>query len=397
MPSNDEGFDNQRFLPTKVNSEPLATSSGSNNSKDEKDAWLSSSLWGGLSRSSFYALQRLGLSTSMIRTFLKKKAFLLIGQRPAESVSGYDFHISKESIDRHDHFRAWKSSRAGRVADIAKSSILGVAVFGVYDYLILHHRNNRHSSWKQDIDVALQSSCHSQKTPTRIRLDSMVSWNLDDPLPLSLHFQAGALAGLIQSFILDAWEIGQFHWVNHRLSSSSLVSFSYWSNHMKAINTELILRRALHHSVGYASLFGCYEGLRVFIGQSSIDYLMNNPMQTINALDTIYGSNTANNDKQIKVFDVTLLPIVVALFAGGLAGQAHLIVSHYLHQWKIGSLAKKHPRHSIQWNHVHWRPLLSTFLPAGISFVAFQYAGELTEQWVTQAAAEQIPRSQLFL
>ena len=330
--------------------------------------------------------------------------------------------------------------------EMVKGSILGIAVFGIYDYLIIQRTSNRlteeesRNTRTQQTTQQLHLSIPRESKPgskdgsanNLIQLESMVSWHLDHQPPLLMHFQAGALAGLMQSFLLDAWEIGEYL-VLHRKSS-----FHYLFENLRVLNAELIVRRALHHSIGFATLFGSYEMIRLSMAQSTTNYLLHQGSNTTdNTLVLLqyfryWGlskraqqhkqqqqqpgmasddkkENKTNLSTTTEVYDVTALPIAITFCAGGLAGQAHYLVSHYLRQWRIGSLAlnkkpkkkkqqqQQHHLHGkVKWKAIPWGPFLGSFLSTGVSFVAFQYAGELMEQWMT-SESERTARTQMFI
>ncbi|KAL7579999.1 hypothetical protein ACA910_004989 [Epithemia clementina (nom. ined.)] len=370
-------------------------------SSSPSDAAKTASVWGGTTRGTLYSLQKLGISSTILYTFVKKKSFLLLGQQPIQS-------SYPSPVDQHwkeAHRIQWRTTYAGRAAEFVKGSVLGMAVFGVYDYLILRRTAALVDKGMADPTASNQVLLRLFKTnkdiATRhpnthaLRLDSMVSWHLDHQLPLYMHLQAGALAGLIQSFVLDAWEIGEYL-VLHRTSTTS----SQLYHNLIETNVELILRRGLHHAIGFATLFGSYEAIRFSMAQSTWYSLASNPQPLLDSLNK-WGSSKTTSEAHGRIttsYDITFLPITITFIAGGLAGQAYFIATHYLRQWKIGTLAakayKKH--HAAKWKHIHWRPFAATFVPTGISFIAFQYAGELSEYWMP-SDMERTARTQLFV
>ena len=68
---------------------------------------------------------------------------------------------------------------------------------------------------------------------------------------------------------------------------------------------------------------------------------------------------------------------MASFVAGGVAGQAHFVMSHYLRQWKTS------PRKSpVVFKPPKVRATMGAFLPTALSFLAFQYGGELAERWI---------------
>ena len=336
--------------------------------------------------------------------------------------------------------------------EMIKGTLLGVTVFGVYDYLILkrkeaasiEHTNSPTSTAtnntlhptilkipSKSTITPPESSPADQHPQSIIILHSQLSWHLDDPqkrIPLYMHIQAGALAGLMQSLVLDTWEMADYL-LHHpdslkQTKTTQKSSWSAWSKEMTHklmthINGPLVARRALHHSLGYATLFGTYEALRSNLVGSVADYLTfdSDPAASTRRMLTArtlleWGQslgivspttlNSQQNDQPSESYDVTGIPLLLTFVAGGVAGQAHECVTHYLRQWrrlvplyaqkdrstKISKVkspqsTKDHHHHRPRpWKHVRWQSLLGAFLPTGLSFVAFQYAEEWTEQWL---------------
>ena len=408
----EDGNARKRPLPQK----------GSNGAKQETtvlsaspESTISGSLCGGTARGALYTMKKLGVSSTIFHTFVKKKVYLLLGAQPAIT-SAYPSPVDHQWCASHR--LQWRSTypghaagksdfeslellsaslidddgkcRAGTRTELVKGSLIGIAVFGVYDILILRKLaelevKTGSGSTRRPIIVVPQSSRSTQVKKDRdiVKLESMFSWHLDHQLPLYMHVQAGAMAGLIQSFVLDGWEISEYLALHHWQADSRK---SHSHHRLRTVNVELILRRALHHSIGFATLFGCYELVRSSLSQSTMDFLRFNSHSWMDRVET-WSFITHKGDGMTKSYNVTCLLVAITFFAGGVAGQAHFVVSHYLRQWKIGSLAIKAARkqHASKLRHIHWRPFLASFLPTGLSFLAFQYAGELTDHWLNSA------------
>ena len=78
-------------------------------------------------------------------------------------------------------------------------------------------------------------------------------------LPLSYHMAAGALAGAVQSLVLDGWEITSY-WIHRRRYRH--LHQGHAPDIIQLVNTSLVTRRLIHHSLGYMTLFGTYECVR---------------------------------------------------------------------------------------------------------------------------------------
>ena len=132
-----------------------------------------------------------------------------------------------------------------------KNGILGLAVFGVYDVLIFQTWPSRKN----------ESDDNSKKHSPVLTSDLKLVWMhaslspTGTGTPLYAHYVAGALSGVAQSVIMDTWELTSYWWNHHRDRFGS-------PQHLNGINFHFIFRRLVHHSLGYASLFGVYETTR---------------------------------------------------------------------------------------------------------------------------------------
>ena len=331
---------------------------------------------------------------------------------------------------------------------LIKSGITGVAVFGTYDYIIVHNKSSEAvlfpswiaGSWKKqqqqkprpldnddnNDEIATADNCRKQIwMQASVQPDSHTT---TAKVPLVVHFAAGATAGLMQSLVLDAWEVGHYIWRTHHFhhsvdsaSSPKQQQAKKFVSLFRNINTSLIVRRALHHAVGYATLFGWYESIRRYLVQQTLDYLQHSESPFVPVwLDILESCRLIHRNPNNGIYDMTILPISVAFCAGGIAGQAHYVVSHLLkqqrqqlprqhssskHQHAIlveqatkkstttaptGTTAAKQQRHRPGSNNSFFkrvkppslRATMGAFLPTALSFVAFQYGGELTERWI---------------
>jgi hypothetical protein len=340
--------------------------------------------------------------------------------------------------------------------EIVKGTILGVAVFGIYDYLV--HQDQHWSSELQDcssssnddddvvVDCEKQQQCSSlssSKNQARTSSSSSSSGSRDPHAaaatvpPLWVHVGAGAMAGLVQSIILDAWEIALYvvrHYYHHHHHHGSFCSWktTTWSeslfacsknsssSHSKTnavvggmirINTQLVYRRVVHHSLGYATLFGCYEGIRRTLVQHHGDHNNNKdddsnsshvPTADASGSSSNHGSNhnscaTPSTTTTMELAQAAR-PVVASFVAGGLAGQAHYCMSYYTRHWKWHHHHHHSSSHLHSSHHLHhparqhpqvvsfpvavvtgkipipqWPAIRAAFLPTAVTFVAFQH------------------------
>lgn len=106
----------------------------------------------------------------------------------------------------------------------------------------------------------------------------------------------------------------------------------------------------VHHGLAHAVLFGGYEGSKRML----LSYLNSNN----NNINT----NSSELEGAEPVTRVEYLGCVTV--AGGLAGQAQHVVSHYIEQVVTTP---------IRWTLPALRPLMVAFVPSGIAFVALEY------------------------
>jgi hypothetical protein len=112
-------------------------------------------------------------------------------------------------------------------------------------------------------------------------------------------------------------------------------------------------RMLLHHGVAHSMLFGGFEGTkRVFLSYA----------------------NSINNDETHGTESITRIEYLGCVaVAGGLAGQAQHLVSHYSEQVFLPVLSPVRGGKIVYWTHPTLRPLLVTFIPSSIAFVALEY------------------------
>lgn len=206
-------------------------------------------------------------------------------------------------------------------------------------------------------------------------------------LPLQYHIFAGALAGASQSIVLDGWEISSY-WI-HRQRYRHLHD-GHAPDVYSLVNTNLVLRRLIHHSLGYMTLFGTYECVRRQ-GHAQVQAALRSGQPWVtDHLDWLLEHGWIGTRKTRKVtttndhmqhghemYDLTVLPLLISFGAGGVAGQAHFLASHYLRQLRKWN---DHSHHVVR--HATLRSTCIAFLPTALGFMAFQYGGELTERFL---------------
>jgi hypothetical protein len=266
---------------------------------------------------------------------------------------------------------------------------LGASVFGIYDFLIFKAwpdkqvRFQGKSEVKEDTNGALLRLHGTQ----RIWMQASVSSAIGSS-PLLAHFGAGALAGLVQSVIQDTWEIVAY-WYMHK--DAILKKKNNPISHMKkGINTSLLVRRAVHHSIGFATLFGTFECVRRFLIHSAFDYFFSGSPSVPSILDKLSQFRLVHiNDDGVR--DMTVVPMGAAFLAGGIAGQTQFIASHYSRHWKLHAVRGAHAAKTKHWmpKPPSLRATGAAFAPTGLCFLAFQYGGELTERWLSSEDQQQ--------
>jgi peptidoglycan biosynthesis protein MviN/MurJ (putative lipid II flippase) len=76
----------------------------------------------------------------------------------------------------------------------------------------------------------------------------------------------------------------------------------------------------------------------------------------------------------VSNYNIPIVPLGAAFFAGGIAGQLNFIMNSYSRQVKV--LFDTKPMHL---HPPSVRAVFNSFLPMALSFLAFQYAGDITE------------------
>lgn len=179
---------------------------------------------------------------------IKKQAFLQIGRlthtRGSKVETSSTDNVTcaskpsffRKGLTKGKHRRRTKSyvkhtSSYCILSELAKSTVLGMTVFGTYEYLVHHYMK--------------------------------VNGDTDARSTVLAHMGAGACAGLVQSSVLCAWEL-----------TSKLTSHPSAPHNLRGT---FLTRRAVHHATGYASLFGTFEAMRRLLVYASHPLEEKNP------------------------------------------------------------------------------------------------------------------------
>jgi hypothetical protein len=223
-----------------------------------------------------------------------------------------------------------------------------MTVFGTYD-LVAFDIFGKNADRNDPIRHALPEPTHlassSDSSHTRRSL-------IASSTPVLVHAAAGLGAGVAHSGVLVLWEIltrrKHPHWSARRL-------------------------RVVQHSLGYACLFGTYEGTRRLLEYSCYDALSTHEERVLEVfarhpqLDWLKHDHKDNDG----TYEVPSVRWAVAFAAGGVAGYTHQLVMHAMSHSQTGEWRKIIPT---------IRPSMSTFCLTGLCFVAFEFGGEWTER-----------------
>jgi hypothetical protein len=307
---------------------------------------------------------------------------------------------------------------------LVKGSLLSFVVFGVYDILVLRQTSSRankkaggveNKSPTNDVTTASSSatnnnhegrsaalpseeskllllpstnSCPTITTTASKPFPSLHSWVVPHghtTTPLYLHFGSGALSGFMFSLVLDAWDVAvhvaKGHAIPHRL------------------NAPLLVRRAMHHSVGYAMLFGSFETLRRRLDEWSTGFFFvaggdddhhHQGQAMANVLDALAGLGLVRHDDVAQSYDVSAIPLANAFLAGGVAGQLHHVADHCTRHWRrsAATAAAATAATRTTFTIYSWWPkrppdfkaTMASFLPTAVCFVLFQYGADIVDR-----------------
>lgn len=262
--------------------------------------------------------------------------------------------------------------------DLVKNTILGMTVFGTYELLAFDPSSILLAN-KDSLDGGATQSTSTTTTGSDLTIIANADGNNNDKLCIAgasslrtiaagstsvvVHTGAGACAGVAHAAVLSLWDMifkKQRHlWQVRRL-------------------------HIIQHAVGYASLFGTYEGMRRGLEFGFYDLLVAQEARVmeflqLHPLDWMKGEG--------GVYDITPLRWAFCLTAGGIAGQVHQLVTHAMANSR-----------TLDWRKmlaVPIRSTLPTFWITGLSFVAFEFGGELTERYIKLEKLQEQKKGQL--
>jgi hypothetical protein len=271
-------------------------------------------------------------------------------------------------------------------AGFVKGSLLSFVVFGAYDLLLLRRLKkndvNQDNSSSKAHEHSIPSEVSATRTTTRlfptttILMHSWIAPHRESASPL-YHFGSGALSGILFSLVLDAWDVGVFVARGHDVPPR--------------LNAPLVARRALHHSVGYATLFGSFEVIRRQLDDWSMTFFSaaaGDDARVANVLDVLTRLRLINhhNDEEYekKSYNMSAIPLVTAFVAGGFAGQLHYVADHCTRHWRR-SAAQKDGSFSFLSRLVprqlpNLKATMAAFGPTAFCFVLFQYGSEIVDR-----------------
>jgi hypothetical protein len=136
-------------------------------------------------------------------------------------------------------------------------------------------------------------------------MTSSINQYVQDNTPIAAHFIAGALSGVAQSMILDTWEIVSYWW-HHRRHNTTL------HQHVRVgIHHRFLLRRLVHHAVGFSILFGCYESVRRTIVYAIYEYFGSGRASVPTVLQRLERYNLVRKDSD-GCLDMTIVPLSIS-------------------------------------------------------------------------------------
>jgi hypothetical protein len=210
----------------------------------------------------------------------------------------------------------------------AEGILLGVAVFGTYEY-VLHQFQQSSSSSPPPLPPLNENSTTSSSN----KLHSVL-----------VHMTAGAAAGVAQSACWMLWE--------------SLVHGNW---QLLAHRPHFCLRTTVHHAGGYMALFGSYQ----FIRQCLLTPVL------------LEAATTTTTPRENETIQTSLWEPAATFMAGGVSGQIHHVVNHYTSHWKLTHTTWPRPP--------RLGPTTATFIPIALSFTAYEYGEEVFESAMRHA------------
>jgi hypothetical protein len=400
-------------------------SANDDDTDEEEDADPVAFLLAGVTRTALFVIKRVGLSPEVLRSFVQRKAFMRVANVHAApnglpppsgststSTSTGRFNASfiartyqmKQAFgfllgglvmgqqDRHVSLVPLLLFFVG--AETIKSSVMGLAVFGVYELSLARvgravaaDGDDRHDVEEGDSNdeahapgpVVPMHSVEEERDESSTSLSRGIvvghlhapAVHAGDHAPIVGHVGAGATAGIVQSVLMDAYELVVYWWT-HRHQK--------WSG----VNVGLVARRAVRDAVGFAALFGAYEAARRYLEDDLYGYVL----RSGSSLARLERYRVVTRDDGVGAYDASAVSMGAAFVAGGVAGQGHLVVNHYTHHLFVHQPASRR-RHGASSVPTIWsglpkppkaRMVAGAFLPSALCFLAFRYGGVLAER-----------------
>lgn len=265
---------------------------------------------------------------------------------------------------------------------VLKNAVLGMAVFGTYDYVTLYllantsssssssHDANRHAEDVRERNTSPQQQQQQQQVSLQLQQgfesDPSIATAHDASIPVFAHAGAGLCAGMAHSAVVVLWELvtkQHQHW--------------HFVRRLKVM---------LQHSVGYAALFGTYEGVRRLLEYTyfyNLQRLRQRPPQATSSSSHVVKVQSFLNPLLWHDADMPLARWTFAFLAGGVAGEVYQIVTLAMSQSSV-FFSRRHGPSSWDWRKIKVRrPTAASFVLTGLCFVAFEFGGDLTERALT--------------
>ena len=247
---------------------------------------------------------------------------------------------SKKWISRMPSF----TQVASFARTFATNTVMGVAVFAAYEGTVDHFATKR-------VTIETDKSTSSQNA---------------DNVSILQHFVAGGVGGSSHAFISLVLE-ARFNPLNQYTTSltsnqSKVASIPIPKQFASSISSVSIqyptmrysISTIAHHSLAHSILFGSYQSTKWLLSE----YFTNQSRQFDES-----GREAIGNASSIAI-------------AGGIAGQAQNLISHFTEQWLGLSAAEVKDTGVKRYRQITMptvRPVLMAFPPSAIGFLAYEY------------------------
>jgi hypothetical protein len=283
-----------------------------------------------------------------------------------------------DQASNNDAHKGWRSRLPSftQIAAFGRTFVtntaMGMAVFATYEGLIDHFADQSSSS---DID------------------DKVITANTEN-VPLSLHFFAGALGGVSHSIVSLVLET-KLSILNQGTAAAAAVATS---NHTRIVSIappkqftptlpfltmhyptlRYSIATIAHHSLAHSVLFGSYQSTKWLLA----DYYTTINSRLEDSTAMVLDSSQESKDDTINKEAIIYASVIA--FAGGIAGQAQYLISHFTEQWfglsnaaiddiKETRIDNRRVGMKQQFAMPAWRPALMAFPPSAIGFLAYEY------------------------